>query len=1311
MATMILSTVGATLGATVGGPLGAQIGRLAGATLGGMIDQRVFGQSAPLKKIGKVEKFRLQDTAEGNVLPRIFGRSRLAGQMIWSSKFLEKETEHSGGGKGRPSVGNVKKFSYSVSIAFALGEGHVSKIGRVWADGVEIPRNKLNLVLHSGDQNQLADPVIVAIEGIANSPAFRGTAYVVLENLELGCFGNRIPQFNFEVFCSSGLGKLKQKTIRDSLRSVCLIPGSGEYSLATETVYFPGEFGKHTSANVNTSSDKSDFLEGISDLRKDLPNCKSISLVVSWFGNDLRCGQCLLHPKVEQSLVDGKTQAWKVSGLSRKFANVIAKDKNKRSVFGGTPSDASVVQAIQHLKKSYGFRKSGQDLVFYPFILMEILKNNTLPNPWKKGEMQPIKPWRGRITTSLANTVLGTPDKTVQAGKEVTSFFGAAQVSDFSIQEKIVIYSGPDEWSYRRFILHYATLCKAAGGVDAFCIGSEMRSLTEIRDGNSSFPAVKEFVKLAKDVRDILGSKTKIGYAADWSEYFGYHPNDGTGDVFFHLDALWASKDIDFIGIDNYMPLSDWRDGSNHADIKSGSIYNLDYLKGNIEGGEGYNWCYKTELQREKQLRTSISDQAHGEDWIYRYKDIRNWWLHRHHNRIAGVRSQSATDWIPQSKPIWFTEFGCSAIDKGTNQPNVFIDPKSSESAMPHFSNGKTDEFLQRQYIRAVMEYWNDTNNNPTSLIYNDKMVDITRAHLWAWDARPWPDFPARTDVWSDGGNYQTGHWISGRMYNQDLSSVVAQICLFSDLSDFDVSELYGSVIGYSIVDIQTGRESLQPLMQAYSFSCVERDGKLVFHHINDAAVRKISMSDVALDIEGEAHFTKTRTLIDSAYGHLRLKFYNPDDNYQSAEVETIIDENLVATTSYIDLPLALHVSQAKNLVRSWGGRAVRAQDQISFALPPSEIELMSGDVISFQDESKEQEYRIDEIEEQGARLVVATRIEPDYLIDFKEKQNISVTDKKAIPFPVHARIIDLPLLPERACKHAPYVFGTAYPWREIAVYSCAGEEGFKLSCLIKKSSIFGRTLTDFDSAIPNLWSPSELKVKTSSTGLQSCSEISVLNGANVFAIKDNSKSDWEVVQYQKAELQNDGTVLLSIFLRGQLGTDTFIPKKWPRGAEIIFLDTTMSELTMPLDMLGVTMNYRIGPAEYTVSHKAFKKIDYTPIGVGLRPYAPAHLSYCKFKTYIDFKWMRRTRIGGDNWHGLDVPIGESSEQYFVEVKCLGKVIRKETVTKSNWRYSKAQQSFDQVQKYFELSVCQISESYGYGSKIRINVNVEDKSI
>ena len=57
----------------------------------------------------------------------------------------------------------------------------------------------------------------------------------------------------------------------------------------------------------------------------------------------------------------------------------------------------------------------------------------------------------------------------------MAAFFGMAQPGDFEETADGVRYVGPEEFSYRRFILHYAHLCARAGGVDAFCIGSEMR--------------------------------------------------------------------------------------------------------------------------------------------------------------------------------------------------------------------------------------------------------------------------------------------------------------------------------------------------------------------------------------------------------------------------------------------------------------------------------------------------------------------------------------------------------------------------------------------------------------------------------------------------------------------------------------------------------------------------------------------------------------------------------------------------------------------------------------------------------------------
>ena len=169
------------------------------------------------------------------------------------------------------------------------------------------------------------------------------------------------------------------------------------------------------------------------------------------------------------------------------------------------------------------------------------------------------------------------------------------------------------------------------------------------------------------------------------------------------------------------MPLSDWRDGFDHldaADCRRRSTIST-ICAANIEGGEGFDWFYASAADREAQVRTPITDGAHGKPWVFRYKDIRSWWSNPHLNRPGGVESGAPTAWVPESKPIRFTEAGCPAVDRGTNQPNVFFDPKSSESFLPYFSRGFRDDLIQRALHRGGAAATGPSRrNNPTSGVY-----------------------------------------------------------------------------------------------------------------------------------------------------------------------------------------------------------------------------------------------------------------------------------------------------------------------------------------------------------------------------------------------------------------------------------------------------------------------------------------------------------------------------------------------------------------------------------------------------------------
>ncbi|MBA4491401.1 glycoside hydrolase TIM-barrel-like domain-containing protein [Paracoccus sp. S1E-3] len=1283
MATIVLSAVGASIGAGFGGTImglgGAVIGRAIGATVGRMIDQRLLGAGAQAVETGRIDRLRLQTTGEGVSIPRLWGQMRIPGHVIWAAPLTEVSSRQ-GGGKGTgPRVTNI---SYRLSFAIALCEGPILGVGRVWADGEEVSPADLNMRVYTGGDDQLADPCIAAHEGAA-APAYRGTAYVVIEELNLEPWGNRMPQLSFEVTCAARTGG----GLCDQIEAVAMIPGTGEYSLATTAVSYDLGFGEATPANSATMLAPTDFTASMDILGRELPRVGSVSLVVSWFGDDLRVGHCSLRPKVEDAGRDGDQMGWRAGGIGRAAAQEVAR-KDGRPIYGGTPADGSVIEALRAITNS------GRKAVFYPFILMEQLAGNGRPDPWSGAEHQPVMPWRGRITAEIAPGRDGSPDGTAANVWHVRSFFGAAAQTDFAVEDGRVNYTGPEEWSYRRFILHYAHLCALAGGVDTFLIGSEMVGLTQLRGPQNSFPAVEELRRLAADVRAILGPEVKLSYASDWSEYFGYHP--GGGEVFFHLDPLWADPNINFVGIDNYMPLSDWREGEAHLDADWRRIDAHGYLESQVAGGEGYDWYYADLAHRDAQIRTPITDGAYDEPWIWRYKDLANWWENRHHDRPGGARAGHASPWVPRSKPIWFTEMGCAALDKGTNQPNKFLDALSSESQLPHYSTGRRDDATQAAYIRAMTRYWGDPANNPIGS-YGGRMIDMSRAHVWCWDARPFPAFPGREDLWSDGPAWDRGHWLNGRAGAVPLASVVADICAAAGVISFDVSGLSGVVRGYLAAAGETPRQSLQPLMLAYGFDAVEREGMLRFVMRDGRVTAAVSEPELAEQEDG-AHET-ARAAEAEMTGRLRLTHVAIGDAYPTSTVEASLPNDASAAVSDSEIPLLMTVPEARATVERWLAESQLARDTIRFRLPPSLGSLGPGDVISLtrRGDSAPRRWRIDRVERAGAVTVDAVMTEPGIYrpADFLEG-GISVPRYRP-PMPVWPIIMDLPLMCGSEVPHAPHLAVAANPWPgSVAVFGSASEDSdFALNVTLPRGAMIGVTETALSHARAGLIDRGAgLRVSFGSGALANVSMQQLLQGANLVAIGDGTNENWEIFQFGRVEQLSQRLWVLHDRLRGQFGTDAFIPAEWPAGSKVVLLDGAPKQLALDPVTLGQRRYWRIGPALRAPDDPSYRLRVSATKGAGLRPLSPCHLQLSGDR----LTWIRRTRLSGDRWDLREVPLAEAREAYLVRVSAAG-VMREFEVTKPELILPQDVLT-NLGQGGPTISVAQISDEYGPGPSI-----------
>lgn len=1298
MATLILSTAGQALGTFLGGSGSflATAGYVAGSYLGSVIDQKLFGSDEGAAYEGpRIEGLSVQSSTEGAPIYRAYGRVRIGGQVIWAANF--KETIHrevtttESGGKGFGGQSNeteTLEYRYSVSFAVGLCEGEISHIERIWADGAILDTTNITYRVYRGTEDQLPDDLIEAIEG--HAPAFRGTAYVVFEDLPLEEFGNRIPQLNFEIVRPI-------EPLEPMIKAMNIIPGAGEFAYEPASVTKTVSDGVTENVNHHLPGSQSDWTQSINQLQALCPNLEWASLIVTWFGSDLRCGECVVEPRVDAATKATNGQTWSVAGLTRNNANLVS-SVNDRAAFGGTPSDQSVINAIQDLKAR------GIKTVLYPFIVMDIPDGNTRVDPYSGGAGQSVYPWRGRITSHPAPGRDGTPDKTAEINTQIDAFVGSPSPSGA-------------EWSFRRQILHYANLAVAAGGVDAFIIGSEMIGLSTLRDAQNGFPFVEALKTLAQDVRAIVGPDTKITYAADWSEYFGYQPADGSNDVFFHLDDLWSDQAIDMIGIDNYMPISDWRNYDGALDHSlSNSPYDLDYLRNGIRSGERKDWYYASQSDARNEIRTAISDGAYDKPWVFQPKNLTEWWKNQHFDRPGGIESATPTTWIPESKPFWFTEVGFPAVDLAAVQPNVFPDEKSDEGRLPRGSSGARDDLIQRRCLEAVLSAWDRNHNsgfdseNPISSVYGGPMIDPSQIFLWAWDARPFPAFPSATDIWSDGENWRTGHWLNGRLGAVSVATLMEQLFEDYGIESLEQGATEGVVDGFILAGNTSARTGLEALSSLYRVSIVDTAGVASIQPRPVNPVAELSRSEMVLDDDHQGVLKRSCADPEDLPVSVHARYFDTFKDYQSGLARARRLTVGGHRTSSLDLPVFASLDVMESASENWLADLWTGAETFEFRVPPTDLAYEVGDRLKIEADDDYIDVVIEKIEDGVDRKIEARRITNSKVAGARR----GIFSPPALKRPTGAPqfvMLDLP----HFGKGEPgqlYCAAHANPWPgEISIYMGDFNGGYDLVTTLNTPSLMGTLSGELKPGFSGRWDfATEILVHLPQADLSSLEKTSVLNGANTMALRHGSGA-WEIIQFRDAELVGDNLWSISDLLRGQIGGEDLVDDTVVAGATCVILDESLGVFRPSTDLIGAMLTFRAGPTGEAVTSTHYKEFSLQYDARDLLPLSPVHLCAKRQSgnSDIDIEWIRRGRIDADNWAGLDIPIGEESELYILTIYKDGAVYREVDLVETKWLYSKEDQiaDFGDVPHQLDLGIRQISALAGPGIEFRNIVTIE----
>jgi hypothetical protein len=435
-----------------------------------------------------------------------------------------------------------------------------------------------------------------------------------------------------------------------------------------------------------------------------------------------------------------------------------------------------------------------------------------------------------------------------------------------------------------------------------------------------------------------------------------------------------------------------------------------------------------------------------------------------------------------------------------------------------------------------------------------------------------------------------------------------------------------------------------------------------------------------------------------------KVTFVRSDGDYRQAVVEARRLTGASGRVAQAEMPLVLEAERAGAIAESWLYETWSARERAAFTLPPSALALEPGDVVTVTSDGVANLVTIREISDHGAREIEGRSIDPQVYAA------VTVPGRKVdagAPITTGApefEFLDLPLLRGDERQEQGYIAAAKEPWPgSIAVYGSPTTAGFTLKGVAPFASVLGETLDPFPMGPVAVFDrATRCRVEIGAGELASATEAAVFAGANTAAVR-NAAGSWEVFQYQTATLVDERTYELSNLLRCQGGTEIAMTAPLPVGTRVAFLSEALAPIDISLAEMRLPLNWRIGPAVYDIGHESYVSRTHAFEGVGLRPLSPVHVRGTRSAGDLTATWVRRTRIGGDNWELPDVPLAEEQERYEIDILSGAVVMRTLIATSPAVTYTAAEQTadFGAPQPGITLAIYQMSAAYGRGSPAR----------
>lgn len=519
---------------------------------------------------------------------------------------------------------------------------------------------------------------------------------------------------------------------------------------------------------------------------------------------------------------------------------------------------------------------------------------------------------------------------------------------------------------------------------------------------------------------------------------------------------------------------------------------------------------------------------------------------------------------------------------------------------------------------------------------------------------------------------------------NVGLDTIVQDLALLTGLTtgDLDVTALASDTVdGYLVANQMTARAAIEPLQQAFYFDAVESDDVLKFVKRGGALVGTMLEEDRAGpngDVDAALQITRLAEL--ELPGHLDVQYYDKNADYligsQYARRTTRFSKN----TAGLTLAIAMSADKAAqcalvNLYTAW------LRQTYTWSTSRKYAQYEPTDVIALPTQAATYYARIT-----AKRDLTNGRIEWEALMEDSAVYSQTgvgdvggyVPQTVNIPPITILRLLDINLLRDQDDANGFYAAATGVdPWPGAQLLkSVDNGQTYQTVTSFTAPAAIGTAQTvlgdwtggnDFEYA-------NSVDVLLLRGSLANTTEIDARTGVNTCVIGD------EILQFTTAQLIAPDTYRLSGLLRGRRGTE-WAQSLHAIGERFVLTETaTGRNVWQDTADIGKSFKYRAPTFGQTLAQASVYNFSNT--AARLKPYAPSHLEGWRNSSNNDLtiSWNRRGRIDGQWRDSVDVPIGEVSELYDVEIYDAAFASLKRTfanATIQSQLYSSANQSTD----------------------------------